>query len=245
MPDPIFENTRLVGIYDAFDGVRLDLGHYVAIAEELKARSVLDIGCGTGSFACLLSEHGFQVTGVEPARASLDIARQKPNASHVDWILGDASCLPSFAVDLAVMTGNVAQVFLTDDAWINNLLAIRRVLEPDGHLVFEVRDPAQQAWLKWTRDKTYQRIEVPSIGPVEGWCEVTSVSERLVSFRWTYVFGSDGQVLSSDSTLCFREKEEIMHSLEQTGYEIKEIRDALDRPKQEFVFIAAAKNYSK
>src|ERR1700722_6760862 len=122
MADPIFENTRLVEIYDTFDGQRNDLEHYVAIAKELNARSVLDVGCGTGSFGCLLSAQGYEVTGIDPAQASLNAACKKPHANQIRWILGDTSCLPPLSVDLAVMTGNVAHVFVTEDAWKNNLI---------------------------------------------------------------------------------------------------------------------------
>ncbi len=240
MPDPIFENARLVEIYDAFDGPRSDLAPYVAIANELKAKSILDIGCGTGCFACMLSEKGFDVIGLDPAQASLDKARKKPYAHRVRWILGDSNALPPLKVDLAVMTGNVAQVFLTEESWQTNLAAIRRTLRSNGHLVFEVRDPAQKAWANWTRAKTYQRIDIPHLGYVEGWCDVTAAAEGFVSFRWTYVFESDGQVLTSDSTLRFREAGEIIHSLEKSGYAVKDIRGAPDRPQQEFVFIAEA-----
>lgn len=240
MSDPIFENARLISIYDAFDGQRFDLEHYVAIAEELNAQSVLDIGCGTGCFAHILAAKGLDVIGVEPAQASLDAARKKPNSNQIQWILGDPTCLPDLAVDMAVMTENVAQVFLTEDSWVDAITGIKKALKPTGHIVFEVRDPSQQAWLKWTREQTYQRIEIPDVGFVQGWCELTNISDGLVSFRWTYVFEADGQTLTSCSTLRFREKEEIISSLKKTGYTIKDIRDAPDRPKLEFVFIASA-----
>ena len=48
---------------------------YAAIVDELGARSVLDVGCGTGTFALLLAARGIEVVGVDPAVASLDVAR--------------------------------------------------------------------------------------------------------------------------------------------------------------------------
>ena len=141
---------------------------------------------------------------------------------------------------MAVMTGNVAQVFVTDESWKETLLGIRRTLCKAGFFVFEVRNPSQKAWLEWTKEKTLQRTYVPQMGYVEAFCEVTDVSKDLVNFRWTYTFESDGATISSDSTLRFRERGTIESSLRENGFSVKEVRDAPDRPGKEFVFIATA-----
>ena len=208
------------------------------LSKELRAKTVLDIGCGTGCLAYLLADQGFNVIGAEPAKASLDFARNKPNTEKIQWILGDATILPPLAVDLALMTGNVAQVFVTDESWHETLIGVKQALNQNGHFVFEVRDPAQKAWLQWTREKTYQRVSLPQVGNVEGWCEVIDVSNEIVNFRWTYIFESDRFSISSDSIIRFREREEIVSSLWEAGFSVKEIRDAPDRPGKEFVFIA-------
>lgn len=238
MPDRIFEDPRLVAIYDAFDGDRRDLIPYLWIVEELRVKSVLDVGSGTGCFACLLGERGIDVTGLEPAEASLEFARSKPGADKVKWIHGSTMQLPPMAVDMAVMTGNVAQVFLTDNEWIETLTALRRALRPGGYLVFETRDPSRRAWIDWTKEKTYQLLSIAEIGNVAAWCDVTDVFEDKVSFRWTYAFESDGKVLSSESTLRFRARPSIERSLRDCGYDVIEVREAPDRPGKEFVFIA-------
>jgi SAM-dependent methyltransferase len=102
-------------LYDDFDGVRDDLDHYERIVRELGARHVLEVRCGTGSLACRLACAGFDVVGVDPAEASLDVARGKAGAAQIRWIRGDATALPPLLIDLALMTGIVAQVFLTDE----------------------------------------------------------------------------------------------------------------------------------
>src|SRR5687768_13695678 len=103
MADDGFEIPRLAQLYDPLDPDRRDLDVYVGIAEELGARSVLDVGCGTGTFALMLAARGIEVVGVDPARASLDVARAKPGAGGVRWLEGDATTLPPLQVDLATM----------------------------------------------------------------------------------------------------------------------------------------------
>ena len=77
MPDQIFADPRLAAIYDDIDGDRADLDHYEAIVDKLGARSVLDIGCGTGVLACRLARRGVTMIGLDPAHASLAVARAK------------------------------------------------------------------------------------------------------------------------------------------------------------------------
>ena len=60
----------------------------------------------------------------------------------------------------------------------------------------------------------------------------------FVSFRCTYTFAADGAVITSDSTLRFRSRDEVEASLAAQGYQVLEMREAPDRPGQEFVFIA-------
>ena len=237
MADNVFEHPRLAAIYDALDPDRSDLEVYAAIAEELAARCVLDVGCGTGTFALLLADRGLDVIGVDPARASLDVARAKPGADRVRWIHGDATSLPPLEVDLATMTANVAQAIVEPRDWEGTLRGIHEALRPGGRLVFETRDPAAEAWREWTRAATHGVTEVNGMGAVESWVELTEVALPLVSFRGTCVF-PDGEVLTSDSTLRFREREEIGATLAEQGYVVDELRGAPDRPGRELVFFA-------
>ena len=237
MPDAIFAHPRLAWVYDAFDGPRDDLAAYVAIAGELGADRVLDVGCGTGCLAIELARTGRTVVGVDPAAASLEVARTKDGSDAVTWIHGDAAAIPAVGADLALMTGNVAQVFLTEADWTQVLAAVGAALRPRGNLVFETRRPERRAWEEWAADTGPVTLDVPGQGPVEQRREVTAVHLPLVSFRYTYTFLADGAVITSDSTLRFRDRGDLEPALAGQGYRVLDVRDAPDRPGREFVYI--------
>ena len=241
--DAIFAHPRLAPVYDTFDGSRDDLAAYLSIAGELGADRVLDVGCGTGCLAMLLAESGRTVVGVDPAEASLEVARAKDTTGRITWVQGDATSVPALGADvlgadLAVMTGNVAQVFLTDADWGLALAGIHAALRPGGYLVFETRRPDQRAWEDWAADGGWDAREVPGTGWVERHLEVTEVSLPFVSFRNTYRFLADGAVVTSDSTLRFRHRDEVESSLIAHGYRVLDVREAPDRPRRELVFVA-------
>ncbi|MGC2190962.1 MAG: class I SAM-dependent methyltransferase [Candidatus Dormiibacterota bacterium] len=242
MSDPLFEDKRLAELYDPLDPDRSDLDAYLGLAEEFGAHSVLDIGCGTGTFACLLALRGHDVTAVDPAAASLEVAQSKPGADRVHWVHGDALALPALQVDLVTMTGNVVQVFLTESEWSAVLRCSRAALRPGGRLAFEVRDPTKEAWREWNRDQTYKCVDVAGVGPVETWIELTEIVGQLVSFRATFVFQNTGDVITSDSTLRFRHRDQLEASLNAADLVLEGIRGAPDRPGLEFVFVAGRGN---
>lgn len=236
--DAIFDDPRLARVYDELDPARDDLDVYAGLVVELGVRSVLDVGCGTGALACTLAGRGIEVVALDPAAAMLEVAQTRRGADAVRWIHGDVTTVPVLQVDAALMTANVAQVFLTDDAWRATLLGVRRALRPEGWLVFETRIPMRRAWESWTPERTFRAVDVPGMGVVERWEEVVDVSDELVTFRTMTAFAKDHVAIESTSTLRFRDRPEIEASLLDSGFEVFELRDAPDRPGLEYVFVA-------
>ncbi len=236
-PDAAFADPRLAVLYDVLDSDRTDLDVYEDVVAELRAASVVDIGCGTGTLAVRLAAKGLSVLGVDPAEASLDVARAKPYADQVTWVHGDATAAAALqpAADLALMTGNVAQVFVSDDGWSLTLEAVRRCLRPGGWFVLESRRPAVRDWETW--DVPLTTISIGDGAHVTVAQQVTRVALPLVTFESTTRVG--GETLRSASTLRFRDCNEIAGDLRQHGFDVIDVREAPDRPGKEYVFLAS------
>lgn len=233
-----FDHPFIASTYDIVDGPRDDLDLYVALAEELGARSVVDVGCGTGELAIRLAGLGYAVTGLDPAGAMLEVARGKEGAEEATWVHGTAEDLgPGVRADLAVMTGNVAQVFTTDESWLATLRALHDALAPGGHLVFETRIPERRAWEDWAAGPGHSTYLVPGVGEVRDTFELVCVDLPLVTFRSDNHL-PDGTVVPSESTLIFRPMAELERTLAEAGFTITDVRDAPDRPGREWVVIA-------
>ncbi|OLD23772.1 MAG: hypothetical protein AUJ02_09650 [Chloroflexi bacterium 13_1_40CM_3_65_12] len=77
----------------------------------IKPCRAIDLGCGTGSNAIFLAQHGFEVTGVDFARGAIEKAVAKRNASgvNVEFAVGDLTDLRGvsgpfgFALDYGVL----------------------------------------------------------------------------------------------------------------------------------------------
>lgn len=117
----------------------------------IKLRSVLDLGCGTGSFAIRMALRGLRVTGLDASEAALQVARRKARRSMaaVEWICGD---MRSFVIDQRFDL--VTSVFNS----VNHLLcardlnamftAVSRVLVPDGYFIFDLNHQScfEEVW---------------------------------------------------------------------------------------------------
>jgi len=136
------------------------------------------------------------------------------------------------------MTANVSQAIVDPRGWEGTLRCVYDALRPGGYFIFETGDSAYSTWQEWNRAESYGITEIQGVGAVESWVELVEVSGPLVRFRWTWVFASDREVLTSDSTLRFRARDEVAAALVAGGFAVDEVRGAPDRPGRELVFFA-------
>lgn len=137
---------------DSYDRLTNDVDYEAVVAfyqrildrEGLRPHTAVDLACGTGSVAAILSRMGMQVTGVDLSEDMLTVACDKtsdlPNPPmFVCQSLQELS-LPR-GVDLAVCALDSLD-YITDPA--DCALAIRRIfraLNPGGIFIFDVNTP--------------------------------------------------------------------------------------------------------
>jgi ubiquinone/menaquinone biosynthesis C-methylase UbiE len=98
--------------------------------------TVLDLGCGTGTFALALKERrpDARVVGVDGDEEILALARAKPGAAEVEWIQGLAQDLPAAAESNDVVTTSLVLHHLLPADKRKALAEARRALKPSGRL---------------------------------------------------------------------------------------------------------------
>jgi len=215
----LFADVHLAALYDLFCGKRTDFEFYLKWV--MSAKSVLDVGCGTGALLRMARKagHAGRLCGLDPAVGMLAQARK---CSDIEWILGDlASVQFRREFDLIVMTGHAFQVLVTDNELRVALAAIRRALTDDGRFAFETRNPLVREWEHWTPDKAAKVIDGDGAS-VHMSREVRSVDGDTVSFQHTFTGPSWEMPQTSRSTLRFLRADAVASLLSEADLAIEQ-----------------------
>jgi SAM-dependent methyltransferase len=112
-------------------------------------RSLLDLGCGTGTIAIALATRlaervgplaDIRVVGVDESPEMLRVARARDH--RIDWIVGDMRSPPvEGPFDLVICCYNTLQLLRTDDDLAQAFRAVRRLLGADGVFAFDIYQP--------------------------------------------------------------------------------------------------------
>ena len=103
------------------------------LCKELKARKVLDLGCGNGALSKDLQDAGFQVTGVDPSESGIEYAKKSTPGGdfQVMGVYDDPSVLGPADYDVVVSTEVVEHLFYPRE--LPRFAA--QVLRPGGYLI--------------------------------------------------------------------------------------------------------------
>lgn len=220
MTEPLFHDADFTRFYDIDNPWDTDKDYCLALARD--AKSVLDLGCGTGELAAALARNR-RVTGVEPAAAMLDHARWRKGAEYVRWVEADArSVRLDETFDLVVMTGHAFQCLFTMADQVALCETIAAHLAPGGTFIFDSRNPAVEEWKEWTPEATRRTIEVPDLGQTEAWNDARfEPASGTVAYDTIYREPRSGQVWQATSRLLFAEQAQIAAAVAAAGLEVQ------------------------
>jgi len=176
---------------------------------------VVDLGCGSGRWACELNRAGYEVLGVDQSPAFIRLARKiAPQSRFVnasllrvalpacDAVTSIGECL-SYAFDRKAGKKELASLFAR----------VHGVLRPGGVFIFDVAEPAR----------------IPENGPRRLWFQGAARSHGA----WTILVETDGNRKQSTLTrkiICFRQRGRQYRRSEEThrlhlypGVEISEM----------------------
>lgn len=98
---------------------------------------IVDISCGTGTFAAFLAKYHYHVTGLDSSLPMLKQAAQKQRTTQ--FICADLTALPlSAKADVVVSLYDSMNYLLDSDLWQKALSNIYDVLKRDGLFIFDV-----------------------------------------------------------------------------------------------------------
>lgn len=141
----------LAGAYDALTTDvqylrRVDYLDRLLKKDRQPVSTVLDLGCGTGTIACLLSQRGYQVTAVDSSEEMLTQAARKaealPEENRPLLLLQSMDRLRLLEKVDAVVSTMDALNYLTRPAAVQRTFdRVFRWLRPGGMLIFDVNTP--------------------------------------------------------------------------------------------------------
>lgn len=212
----LYSDPELAQFYEVNDHNRLDYDVILKLAHG--AKTVLDLGCGTGVLSARLAKNA-DVTAVDPAGAMLDIARERYGCLNLDWIEGDARNIRlNRKFDLIVLSGHAFQVFLTKEDQRDALKTIATHLSSEGKFVFDSRNPYFPSSKERAKAETIHEFKHSKFGNVEAWNE-SKYNEHsgILTYSNSYRLPNASETKSAVEQIKYTPKSELIELMAEVG----------------------------
>jgi SAM-dependent methyltransferase len=234
------------------------LGHYERTAAQLlpaarvlvgraaptEGEHAVDVGCGTGNAALLAAERGARVTGVDPARRLLEVARKEAATRGIDATFseGDAAALPVEDGRADVVLSVFGVIFAPDAPAAAAELA--RVTGADGRIVMTAWIPggAISELARAARGAVGRALGAPAGPPPFAWHDRDALAELFAPYGFTVAVEEHRIAFTAASPREYLDVEFANHPLAVGGRQILEPRGELEALHEQSLAILEAGN---
>lgn len=139
MREKLYDNVAELYDFVTDNPVRRFLLPISKLAKKYSAKSILEIGCGTGRLSLALAEKGFAVTGIDSSKQMLEKAKQNSVFSENPVFLKKNICGFSFLkkFDLAIGIDCINHL-LSEKELLKAFKCVRKSLGKKGLFLFDV-----------------------------------------------------------------------------------------------------------
>ena len=161
---------------------------------------VLDLGCGTGKMTRIMSEQGYDMTGIDNAAEMLQIAAMEPGEVPILYLLQDMQDLELDGCVRAVYSVCDCVNYVLDEEELQQAFSrVHEYLEEDGVFIFDVN--TSYKYTKLLAENTFAE------------------SRDEGSFIWDNYYDEEERINEYDLTLFIPEGDELYRRYTETHYQ--------------------------
>lgn len=169
------------------------------------AKSIIELGSGTGKHASLLAEKGYQILGLERSPEMVEIANLIAN-EKISFQIADISNFEiGQSFDIALSLFHVISYLTDNNTLINTFNRVKKHLNTDGLFIFDVwHSPAVYAQIPEKRVKTLKNDDIEIIRYAH---PIIDAERNIVEVNYTI----EAKSLHNGQTDIIEEKHPMRH----------------------------------
>jgi SAM-dependent methyltransferase len=205
---------------------------------------VVDVGCGTGNAALLAAARGARVTGVDPARRLLEVARQEADRRglEVTFLAGEAAALPLPDASADVVLSVFGVIFAPNAQTAAAELA--RVTARQGRIVLSAWIPrgAISETNRLGREAVTRALGAPAALPPFPWHDRDALAELFAPHGFSVTADEHSLSFTAASASDYLDAEYESHPLVVAGRAVLEPRGEAEGLRAQALDILEAAN---